>query len=140
MESRDLDHAARTLQAAIERFVAAQAAVAAAVAHRQRELAAAERRLRRATGGVGTGRVARAAGRRRINTTAEAIRVARALRSGVAAQAAVSARRSVEVAEAERVRQAEAELTAAVRSLRSLGTLGQRILGEARSASQGNDS
>ena len=108
--------------------------MADALAHRERDLARADRRLRRATGGLDERSWRGATGRRRINTTADALIVARAIRSRPAAEDSLAARDVVRVVADERVRVARAELAEATRYLRCFGTIGMELAGEAQTS------
>ncbi|WP_298179809.1 hypothetical protein [Saccharomonospora sp.] len=113
---------------AIDRFTVACAAMASARAHQERALSQADRRLAAPTGEFGSELTTLSWKRRRINTVADAVLVARAVR---AHPAAVEARRALEVVRTEesaRVRAAEVALSAATSHLRSYGAIGNQIV------------
>ena len=120
--------AADHLRAAIDHFIVASAAVASARSHRERALAQADRRLAAMTGGFGSELSTPHRRRSRINTVADALLVARAVRARPATEAARRALGVVRAEENARVRAAEAALSAATRHLRSFGAVGNQIV------------
>ena len=123
------------LQAAADRFIAARGTLATALVHRERALAQVHRRLASTTGGLEPEHATLTRKRRRINTIADAMLVARAARSRQAAEAARDAFASIRAEEDGRVRAAEGKLSTATVHLRSFGALGNQIIDEATAGS-----
>ena len=124
----ETEQAGDHLRAAIDRFTVACTAMASARARRERALARADRRLAAVTGAFGSQLTTLSRKRRRINTVADALLVARAVRARPAAE---EARRALDVVRAEedaRVHGAEVALSAATRNMRSFGTIGDQIV------------
>lgn len=111
------------------RYEHAYATWEAAVARRDRLVAAAERRVMSATGGLGYRRWELACARRRINTRDEARMVARAIRARPAVQAAVADLEQVRQSEEAAVLEARVELAEVAKVLSGYGQLGAQLSG-----------
>ncbi|MHB8296568.1 MAG: hypothetical protein ACYDH5_18540 [Acidimicrobiales bacterium] len=104
-----------------------------AVARRDRLVARAYLRLLRATGGLGYRRWALACRRQSIETVAEAVMVARAIRAGEAVQGALAERDRVRAAEEATVLAARIALAEASKAMARYGRLGEQLSGVTRS-------
>jgi hypothetical protein len=100
-----------------------------ALEQRDRVISRAERRVLRATGGLGLGKWEAACQRRRINTMEEASIVARAVRARPEVRLAVEEADRLRAVEDEAVLAARLWLTEATKQMLGYGTIGRQITG-----------
>jgi len=100
-----------------------------ALEHRDRVISRAERRVLRATGGLGLRKWEAAGRRRRINTKEEASMVARAVRARLDVRLAVEDADRLRAAEDEAVLAARLGLTEATKQMLGYGTIGRQLTG-----------